>query len=80
MIARAAENYAEAANRKGGLDALKRDNKGVWQFGEDLKALFESHTTFTKAEKEAHERREGLFAALEQKRREGTLSKDVPSK
>lgn len=79
MIARAAENYAEAANRKGGLDALRRDNHGVWKFGQDLKALFEHHTTFAKAEQEAHERRESLFAALEQKRREGTLAKDAPS-
>lgn len=76
MIARAAEQYAEASNRKGGLEALKRDNPSMWKFGEGLKDLFNEHTTYRKAEEEAHAARENLFLALEQKRREGTLTKD----
>jgi hypothetical protein len=79
MIARAADQYAEAANRKGGLDALRRENPGVLKFGESLKKLFEDHTSYAKAEQELHERRESLFAALEEKRRTGTLTKDAPS-
>lgn len=80
MIARAAEGYAEASNKRGGLDALKRDNPALWKFGQDLKALFEKHTSFAQEEQQMHERREALFAALEQKRRDGTLTKDAPSK
>lgn len=76
MIARAAEQYAEASNRKGGLEALKRDNPSMWKFGEGLKALFDEHTTYRQLEERAHAARENLFLALEQKRREGTLTKD----
>ena len=79
MIARAAEGYAEASNKKGGLEALKRDNEPLWKFGQNLKALFEKHTSFTAAEQQVHDRREAMFAALEEKRRESTRAVDAPS-